>query len=98
MQHSEDHLLSLGAAGPDRSQLGAARSAASPAPLSLLLPCFGGERADAWGGGAALVGERKGKDGWLRSETGFSFCSGDPDRREQLERDFLGVGGACLTF
>lgn len=64
----------------------------------LLLPCFGGERADAWGGGAALVGERKGKDGWLRSETGFSFCSGDPDRREQLERDFLGVGGACLTF
>lgn len=34
---------------------------------------FGGERADAWGGGVALAGEGKGKDGWLRSELGFPF-------------------------
>lgn len=54
-----------------------------------LLPCLGGERADAWGGGVALAGEGKGKDGWLRSETGFSLCSGDPDRRSNFERDFL---------
>lgn len=29
---------------------------------------------------------------WLRSETWYSFCSGDPALSEQLERDFLGVG------
>lgn len=64
----------------------------------LLLPCFGGEREDARGRGAALVEKGKGKDCWLRSETWFSLCSGDAARREQLERDFLGVGEVCLIF
>lgn len=45
-----------------------------------------------------MANKGKWKDGWLSSETWCSLCSGDPALREQLERDFLGVGGVCFTF